>query len=198
LAYAPLIGDSEELRRSVRDTMGPGVPLELGVVQGTFLDLGEVTVEFLDVAGHVPGELGLLVPQTRTLILGDAMTGLHLPFFHGHTSPRRYRQTLQRIRELVASGQVQTVWPNHLPAWQTPSAIEAAIREREEHLNQLDAAIYDTVRERTQTLEEVWRDISRKWHKVPEFRGLAMVHAHLQELVASGQIVFDGEYYAAR
>lgn len=196
LRFPHIISDSPALQREVRATLGPGVPLDIAVTDCSYLYPGGVTIQFVETSGHVPGEIGVLIPEDRTLILGDALTGLSLKFFHGHVSPVQYRTTLRRLRKMAREGQVDTILSIHLPPWQGVDNIIAAIQEREDELDQLDDAVLMAVSQGISTLPEIWQVISRKWDKTPEFRGLTMVSAHLEELVADRRLSREGEHFS--
>jgi hypothetical protein len=54
---------------------GEGVQFNLG---------GDVSLHAFSLPGHMLAELGWFESSTRTLILGDAITGLDWPLFHSH------------------------------------------------------------------------------------------------------------------
>lgn len=195
LGHADLVPDSALLRQAVRETMGPGTNLNLEFYGGERIDLGGLTLEVVDLSGHLPGEIGVLVESQRTLIMGDAFTGLAMPFFHSHVSPQLYRTTLARVANLVDAGRVQLILSSHLPAWDGPEAILGAIAERVTELDRLDAAVLDTLAAGPKTLAEVWRAISLEWKKEIDFRGLNMVYGHLRELADRDKVGCDGSLY---
>ncbi len=196
LGFPDIIADTKALRQEVRGTLGDGVPLDMALTGGDFLYPGGLTLEIVETGGHVPGEIGILVREARALILGDAFTALNLPFFHGHVRPALYHRTLKRVRSLVEEGRVDTILSAHLPPWVGVGAILAAIEERQNDLDRLEAAILEMVAGGANTLISVWQAVSQKWNKLPEFRGLAMISAHLDQLVMEGRIDREGIYYA--
>jgi 2-aminobenzoylacetyl-CoA thioesterase len=70
---------------------------------GGELDLGGVTLRFLDVQGHSPGNLAVFVPEEKTLLASDCLGfhysggGLFPVFFTGY---RAYMDTLDRLESL--------------------------------------------------------------------------------------------------
>src|ERR671933_424825 len=72
-------------------------------------------LQAISVPGHMPAELAYFERSSRTLIIGDAVTGIDWPFMHGHLAPAAYRQTLARLRGLVVSLPVERVLLAHYP-----------------------------------------------------------------------------------
>ncbi len=195
LAYPDLIQDSEELQSTIRATMGPGTRLNVGFFGGERLDLGHARLEMVDLSGHLPGEVGVLVTDERTLIMGDAFTGLTMPFFHSHVRPDLYRQTLARVEGLVRSGRVELVLSSHLSPWHGPEAIYGAIASRRRELDGLDAAILEELDGESRTLADLWQRISQRWGKAVDFRGLNMIDSHLADLCRRGLAEQAGRWY---
>lgn len=193
--FPSLIPDSEALRREVYDTLGPGTFLDVGLIGGEHLDLGDVDVEIIDVSGHVPGEIGLLIRDDHLLILGDVLVGLDLPMFHGYVNPAQFRGSLNRIQELVTKGQVTHVSTSHLPPFENPEKILEAVEKRLHEVDDIHSLVVDVVRQQAATMEMIWHAVSAAKHKRPEFRGLKMIAGHLAELQSQGEIVWhDGQY----
>lgn len=195
LSNPHIIPDSPDFRRDVRQTLGPGVSLDIGLVGGEVLDPGGVPTDVVDLSGHMPGEVGLLVRGEKTLLIGDALTCRTLPFFHGHLRPALYRETLNRIDRLVDMGVIDRVLSIHLPPIDGPEAIRAELTVRRRDLDRLDADIERQLSQGSRTLAEVWQAVSQRWNKQPEFRGLSMVQAHLSDLCAQGRVEQLGELF---
>jgi 2-aminobenzoylacetyl-CoA thioesterase len=67
-------------RRRDRAPLESAPTLEGSLVarEGDAIDLGGVTIEFLEARGHSPGHLAVHVPQSAAVLLSDAL-GFHLP-----------------------------------------------------------------------------------------------------------------------
>lgn len=193
--FPDLIPDSEALQREVYETLGPGTFLDVGLIGGEHLDLGDVDVEIIDVSGHVPGEIGLLIRDDHLLILGDVLIGLDLPMFHGYVNPAQFRGALYRIQDLVMNGHVTQVSTSHLPPFENLEAILDAVKKRLHEVDHIHSLVVDAVRRQPQTLETIWRAVSSAKRKRPEFRGLTMIAGHLSELQLQGKIVCHDGYY---
>lgn len=89
------------------------VPAEgyLDIPEDLTLDLGGVTVRFLNAAGHTPGMVCPLIPEDRALIIGDACDDNVLLFDPFSSTVSEYRVNLQAIRDLDA--QYDLVLGNH-------------------------------------------------------------------------------------
>ncbi|PSR32603.1 MAG: hypothetical protein C7B46_13630 [Sulfobacillus benefaciens] len=199
LEFPDLIQETRAWRAEVHDTLGPGTILDVGMVGGEHLDLGDVDVEIIDVSGHLPGEIGLLIRDDQLLILGDVLVGLDLPMFHGYVNPPQLRKALHGIQTLVTNGLVTQVSTSHLPPLKTPEAILDAVTQRLHEVDEIQALIVDAIRDEAASLEMIWRRVSFAKHKLPEFRGLKMIAGHLLELQSQGEIAHrDGEYHVVR
>ena len=183
LGYPELIHDTPTVRKEVFATMGPGTELDLGLVGGEHFYLGDTEVEIVDTSGHLPGEIGLLIQEDQALVLGDVLVGLDLPMFHGYVDPHRYRQSLERIRQLVVTGRVTRVMTSHLPPFRGPEDILNAIADRVQFVDEIRTMILASIHEQPGTLRDIWLMVSKRHQKRPEFRGLTMVAGHLAELV---------------
>lgn len=79
---------------------------------GDCFELGGVSVEVLEGAGHTPGSLTVLIPQWRVLLLGDACNQFTF-LFDSFASPlESYRQMLLRLKE-KAEGRYDRVLVSH-------------------------------------------------------------------------------------
>ena len=195
LAFPELISDTPAVRQEIFDTMGPGTKLDLGLVGGEHFYLGDTEVEIVDTSGHLPGEIGLLIHEDQTLVLGDVLVGLDLPMFHGYVDPYRYRQSLGRIRQLILMGRVTRVITSHLSEFGGPEDILKAIGDRERSMDEIRTIICDSLRKKPGTLRDVWLLVSKRKQKRPEFRGLAMVAGHLAELMGHEEVSYHQGLY---
>lgn len=197
LGFPDVFGDSAALRVEVLETMGAPAALDLGVRGGEHFYPGGLDVEIVDVSGHVPGEVGLLVAEEKTLVLGDVLIGLEMPMFHGYVNPAQFRRSLATIAGLVASGRVTRIMSAHLRELTTPQEIMESLAARHKLVDEVEALILEIIRQTPRTLKELWLDVSTAKHKRAEFRGLAMIWGHLAELSEGGRLQYeDGRYHA--
>lgn len=67
---------------------------------GEELDLGGITLQVVDLKGHTPGSIGLLMKEKRILLAGDAFAPQACVFFPESLPLNEYRQTLKRTKDL--------------------------------------------------------------------------------------------------
>ncbi len=69
----------------------------LALAYGQTFDLGEETIEIVDLGGHTPGSIGVLFKKERILLAGDACCSFTLLFGHGESlSIGEYRDRLRK------------------------------------------------------------------------------------------------------
>jgi glyoxylase-like metal-dependent hydrolase (beta-lactamase superfamily II) len=181
---------SEELE----STLDGEAHVDLVVDEGFLLRLGRgVELQAISLPGHMPAELAYYERSSRTLIVGDAVTGIDWPFIHGHLDPAAYRRTLSRLRGLIVSLPVQTALLAHYPVMDAP-AFDALLQRAMVYLDQLEATILSQIQRGPvpADLETIWRGTCAALDKQLEFRGLATVDAHLHDLLAQGLLARPG------
>lgn len=182
-----IVADSPELRAELAPTFGSPCPVDVTLTEGGAVRLGGgVVLEALHLPGHVVGELGWLERASRTLLLGDIVTGTSWSFFHGHLLPTRLRRSLHRLRALTLDEGVRLVCLAH-HARRTAGEFLDLLAEAERHLDQVTDTIEGCLGAVPRSLSEVWRHTCATMGRAEEFRGLAMVEAHLREAVAAGR-----------
>lgn len=192
-----IIGESKGLRDELEATFDGEVIVDLAVDDGAVLDLGgDVRLEAVRADGHLHTELAWLETRSRTLILGDVVTGVEWPFFHGHVSPSSLLTSLDRLERLVQERDVQRVVFSHYEH-RGRAAFISLVETVRQHVRDVRDHVRAAVSHGPAPLEDVWSQVTQLAGKEPEFRGLAMVRAHLDELLATGEIQVVGpETYA--
>ncbi len=71
------------------------------LLPGDRFDLGGVTVEILEGRGHTPGCVTMLLPELRTLLMGDACNPFTFLFDETCSTVEEYREMLLRLRPQV-------------------------------------------------------------------------------------------------
>jgi len=191
-----IIGESPELLAELAPTFDGPCPVDILVDETVTLNLGGgVELEAFRVDGHVHAELAWFERSTHCLILGDAVTGTDWPLFHGHVDPTAFRSTLHKLRSFTKDRSVVTVVMSH---YTSRSAEEFLILldRVETYLDEIDELVRRQVGRVPVSLERVWRQVCTLRGKEPEFRALAMVNAHLSQLLADGVIrLAESEQY---
>jgi glyoxylase-like metal-dependent hydrolase (beta-lactamase superfamily II) len=170
--------------------MDAPVRVDLAIEEGFAINLGRrVRLEAISLPGHVGAELGYFERSSGTLILGDAVTRADIPFFQGHVLPAQYRATLAKLHSLARTLPIRQIAPAHY-ARMDVAAFGALLDRTAQHLDEVDALVASQVRDAAGpvTLEAVWRGVCAAAGKQPEFRSLAMVEAHLRELMEAGRV----------
>ena len=193
-----IIPDTPALRAELAPTYGQACPVDVTVTEGSTVRLGDATVlEAFELAGHVRAELGWLERSSRTLILGDIVTGIDWSFFHGHLLPTRFRHSLRKLRAMTAEEHVDLVCMSH-HCRLGPDEFVALLAEVERYLDRVTDVIEGRLDATPRSLTEIWRHTCAVMGRVEEFRGLAMVEAHLREAVAAGRArSVGGDLYIA-
>jgi glyoxylase-like metal-dependent hydrolase (beta-lactamase superfamily II) len=198
--FPHIIPDTPELRAEVLDVLDEPRPLDLVIDEGVVFNLGGgVSLRAFSLPGHMLAELGWLETSTRTLILGDAITGLDWPLFHSHLSVHDYRNTLVRIKQLVMDFDVERVLFAHFSPM-TPDELERLLAQAGHYIDEVETTLLRLAASQpTVTLEQLWTDTCARMERLQEFRALNMVFAHVQDLIARGVLrEVDRETYALR
>ena len=90
--------------------------------EGDRFDLGGISVEVYACPGHTRGTLVMLLPQVRTLLLGDACNSRTFLFGGESTSIEEYQESLIRLEHAVA-GKYDVVLSSHGDGWLFPGII---------------------------------------------------------------------------
>jgi len=187
--HPDLIPDTPALRAEVLATIDGPRGVDLPIADGQVVDLGGgVVLEAVSLPGHMPDELGFIERQTRTLILGDALTGVGWSFFHGYSDADVYEATLAKMRAIIQGNHIRLVRPAH---YEELSAAEAlAVLDRiAAGMAAVDSAIRQAARKQPRfSLRDMWLAVSHQLSKNTDFRGLRVVEAHLLRLQRLGEV----------
>jgi glyoxylase-like metal-dependent hydrolase (beta-lactamase superfamily II) len=182
-----IVADTLELRAELAPTFGMPCPVDVTMAEGGAVRLGGgVVLEAFQLPGHVAGELGWFERSSGTLLLGDIVTGTSWSFFHGHLLPTQFRRSLHRLRALTLDEGVQLACLAHY-ASRPAAAFLDLVAEVEDYLDRVTRTIEGTLVATPRSLTEIWQRTCAEMGRVEEFRGLAMVQAHLREAVAAGR-----------
>lgn len=104
---------------------------------------GGQRVHLLPAGGHTPDGLMLLLRERGILFAGDHLSDREIPFVGD--SVRAYRETLEQVRKMTRSGEIQTLVPGHGEICGAGGILER-IEEDTDYLGRLDAWIHETLR----------------------------------------------------
>ncbi len=198
--FPHLIPDTPALRDEVLSILDAPRPLDLIIDEGTRFNLGGgVTLTAYRFPGHMLAELGWFEASTRTLILGDAITGLDWPLFHSHLSVQGYRDTLAKIGRLVPELGVEWVLFAHFPPM-IPREVNDLLARAAAYIDAIESTLIRILASQPSvTLAQLWTDLCARMERQQEFRALNMANAHVQDLLARGFIRQVGpESYSIR
>lgn len=68
------------------------------LAEGMVFELGGISIRVFACPGHTAGSMVLLIPEERTLLLGDACNGLTFLFDQFSTGVRAYRESLKTLK----------------------------------------------------------------------------------------------------
>jgi glyoxylase-like metal-dependent hydrolase (beta-lactamase superfamily II) len=198
--FPHLILDTPALRDEVLSILDAPRPLDLIIDEGVRFNLGGgVTLTAYRFPGHMLAELGWFEASTRTLILGDAITGLNWPLFHSHLSVQGYRDTLVKIKRLVSELSVEWVLFAHFPPM-IPGEVNDLLERAVVYIDTVESTLIRILASQPSvTLAQLWTELCARMERLQEFRSLNMVYAHVQDLLARGFIRQVGpETYSIR
>ncbi len=97
-------GGPQEATGIAADMLEPPKPFEEfhPLHPGDTFDLGGVSIEILEGAGHTPGCVTILIPELRTLLLGDACNPFTFLFDTTCSTVTDYREMLLRLKTRTA------------------------------------------------------------------------------------------------
>ncbi|MEY3335774.1 MAG: hypothetical protein RL566_697 [Actinomycetota bacterium] len=156
--------------------------------------LGDDKIQILHIPGHSRGHLGLFEPETKTLLISDAVLGSSVPYADGSPSfPPTYRfvdsyvKTIQRIKTL----DFETLATAHYGKFDRESA-GVFLQESLEFTYSLEQAVLSVLSSSPCKLSEIVRLVDTRfgaWPKPTAATALAQpVFGHLEVLEARGVI----------
>lgn len=198
--FPDLVPDTPELRDEVLSILDSPRPLDLFTDEGSQFNLGGgVSLRAYSFPGHMLAELGWFESSTQTLILGDAITGIAWPLFHGHLTVQGYRDTLAKIRRLMPELGVRQVLMAHYPPMTAPE-VNALIDKAHDYIDSIEVLLIRLLAGAASvTLETLWTETCKQMERRHEFRSLSMVAAHIQDLMARNLVrEVSAQTYALR
>lgn len=194
--FPDLMPDTPALREEVLSILDHPHPVDIFIHEGAQFNLGGASLRAYLLPGHMLVEFGWFEEVTRTLILGDAITGLDWPIFHSHLTVAGYRNTLERIAGLLKELDVQLVLFAHFPPMR-PAEVYPLIEQAKVYIDDIETTILNILAEGPATLEQLWQGTCRRMDRQVEFRSLNMVKAHMDDLVERKLVhTFGDEQYA--
>jgi len=130
-------------------------------------------------------EVGWLETKSKTLILGDVITLIDAPLIHGHVTVKGYRESLDKLEEVIKTRNVEKVLLAHFPPMSSSESFDLIAKARN-YITSIEDVIITLLKEKDQDLETLWKNTCDKMNKLHEFRSLSTVNAHLNDLEEKG------------
>ena len=164
------------------DRQSPGLKTDATVADGETVDLGGVTLEFIDTPGHTMGSICVLHREEGVLFTGDTILG-------GSTtaiSPDQGDMGLyvESLRKLLTYD-AKTICPGHGPVINNPKAkIEGLI----EHRQRRELQILDLLQNGTNTVEALFGSLYSGLKPGLHDSARSQIRTHLKKLEREGRV----------
>lgn len=107
------------------------------------LSVGGLSIRVVTTPGHTADSISLLLPAEKVLLSGDMVLGRGttvVAYPDGQLGP--YFDSIERMRSLVTSGEVSTIWPAHGPVLDDAGAVlDHYLAHRHQRLGQVRDAL---------------------------------------------------------
>ncbi|MBV6647543.1 MAG: MBL fold metallo-hydrolase [Cyclobacteriaceae bacterium] len=185
----PLIfPDTAELRDEVLSILDQPHQVAGYSIEGSKYDLGdEVLLEAFAFSGHMQEEMGWFEHNSKTMILGDVITLMDIPFIHGHVDVSGYRSSLRKLSQLISQLDIQQFLFAHFEPM-VPVQMIDLIDQASKYLDRIDHIIFESLQSSPLTLKQLWEGVCDRMQKQREFRSLSTVDAHVKELNSQGKL----------
>jgi glyoxylase-like metal-dependent hydrolase (beta-lactamase superfamily II) len=156
-----------------------------GLADGDVVTVGGLEVRVLSTPGHTDDSLTFFLPADGALLTGDTVLGRGTTVLHKLGD---YLRSLDRLRGLVADGDVRVILPAHGPVIADPAtALDFYISHRRERIAEVTAAIEAGDRTIDEIVARVYADVDRSvW-----FAARGSVRAQLDYLAERGDLPAD-------
>jgi glyoxylase-like metal-dependent hydrolase (beta-lactamase superfamily II) len=113
------------------------------VADGEVIDVDGLRLEAVFTPGHTDDSLSLLLPAEKTLLTGDMVLGRGTTVIAWPDGDLgSYFESIERMRDLAASGAVETLWPAHGPVLDDAlGVLEYYLVHRRQRLAQVEDAL---------------------------------------------------------
>lgn len=176
--------DSKEQRDEILGLMDGPVNVDAILTEGTTFRPGNnIELETITIPGHKLEEVGFLNRLTGDFFTGDILLALAAPFFHGFQTARGFRTSLDKIKRLIVSGEINRVFAAHHHPLNKENAINA-IKTTELFLDDVMNAVM--IEAKGVNFSTLWKNVCSRMNKQLEFRGYAMLEVQVNELIEDG------------
>jgi len=176
--------DSPEQREEILGLMDGPINIDAVINEGTTFRPGNgIELETIALPGHKLEEVGFLNHSTGDFFTGDILLALAAPFFHGFQTARGFRNSLDKIKELITKDKVKRILAAHHHPLDKEKAFDA-IKTTELFLDDIKQAVIQEAKGIHYPI--LWKRICERMNKQLEFRGYAMLEVQVNELIEDG------------
>jgi len=182
--------DSPQQRNEIMGLMDGPVHVDGIIKEGTGCRPGnEIDLTVIELPGHKLEEIAILENNTGILFMGDVLLALAAPFFHGFQTAKGFRNSLNRLENMIEQNIIKKILAAHHPPLDQKESLKA-INETRNFLNNVEEAVIELAD--GHDFPNLWRAVCSGLNKQPEFRGFAMLEVQVNELVEEGKLFKDG------
>ena len=181
--------DSLEQRNEILELMDGPVNVDAIITEGTTFRPGNgIELETIALPGHKLEEVGFLNHSTGDFFTGDILLALAAPFFHGFQTARGFRNSLNKIKQLINDGKINRILAAHHHPLEKEKAFNE-IKTTEAFLDDVQQAVIQEAKGIYYPI--LWKRVCERMNKQLEFRGYAMLEVQVNELVEDGILYSD-------
>lgn len=193
---APLFDLTEEYLSWMGDE---AAPVDFFLTEGAKVDVGNITLEIVELHGHSLGEIGFWEAESGVFMFGDVLLPQDNPVLYLYEDPTIMRTTCEKLAHFLSERDVKLVYSGHGAPCGKQEAIEWA-NECRERVDQIHESVVGSIKKASSgaTLADVRDEVCDAFGKVREWRALITIDGHLTELERTSSIEKrDGRWYWA-
>lgn len=188
--FPNIIADTPQLREEVMSILDYEHTVDKYTFEGLEISLANnLNLRCLQFTGHMKEESGWLLTESGTLILGDVITLMDIPFLHGYMDVAGFKESMSRLEIILKMQAIDKVLFAHYPQKSPTETIEL-INQTRAFINKVERTIMNCLCNEPMTLEHLWRNVVGHLGKEAEFRSLSTVHAHVEDLTQRGEVQY--------
>lgn len=173
--------DSKEQRDEILGLMDGPVNVDMILTEGTIFRPGNgIELETISLPGHKLEEVGFLNHSTGDFFTGDILLALAAPFFHGFQTARGFKNSLNKIKNMMEMRKIKRILAAHHHPLNQESAYEV-ISWTEKFLDDVQNAVVQEAK--GVDFPSLWKNVCNRMNKQLEFRGYAMLQVQVDELI---------------
>ena len=166
-----------------------GAKVDWPARDGQTLNLGNMTVEFVEAPGHTYGSMAVFVRESRALFTGDNVMGVGSSVVNpGEGEISLYLQTLEKFLRY----EPRVIYPGQGPLVSDP---RARLTELIKHRNERERQIIDLLKRSPASIEQLAASLYAGIKDGVRHLARNQVKSHLIKLERENRVVAEGEVY---